>query len=52
MAFSESGRQLGKGNPYHVSIAQLLIKYEQKLIEEGIIQSDDMFFVLGKSAVL
>lgn len=36
-------------NKYHRSIADLLIHIERDLIRRGAIQSDDLFFVVGKS---
>lgn len=41
-----------RANPYHRSIAALLIRTERDLIARGAIQSDDLFFVVGKSATL
>jgi len=41
-----------RANACHLAIARLLIIYEQTLIERGVLQSDDLFFVLGKSASL
>lgn len=39
-------------NKYHRSIAALLIHIERDLIRRGTIQSDDLFFVVGKSGSL
>lgn len=39
-------------NEYHRSIAALLIHVERDLIRRGAIQSDDLFFVVGKSSNL
>ena len=34
-------------NPCHVAIADLLCYIEERLIRDGRIKSDDLFFVLG-----
>lgn len=41
-----------RSNEYHRSIAALLIHIERDLIQRGAIQSDDLFFAVGKSRTL
>lgn len=41
-----------RSNKYHMSIAALLIHIERDLIRRGALQSDDLFFVVGKSGSL
>lgn len=50
--FQNRAGNFDRSNQFHCAIASLLIHIERDLIRRGLLQSDDLFFVVGKSDCL